>query len=162
MSDDKKSQLKQHLAESRRRLLAAIEGLSGDQWQIRVQEDGEQWTVLQMLRHLQDAQQGLLGQVQRLVAGGETVPRDFDINRWNARAQRKTAEVDMTPEQALANLQHSYESLLTFIDNVPDDAWSRVGWQPFLQKELTLEEFLMVISQHERGHAAEIAAAVGR
>jgi hypothetical protein len=37
-----------------------------------------------------------------------------------------------------------------------------VGWQPFLQKELTLEEFLMVISQHERGHAAEIAAAVGR
>lgn len=160
MSEEKKAALKQHLNQARQRLLEIVGSMSGDDWNIKVQSDGDQWTALQMIRHLQDAHRGLTGQVKRVLAGGESVPRDFDVNRWNARAQTKAAEVAMTPEQALEALKQSHEDLLGIVDGLTDADLDRRAWQAFLQKEITLEEFIRVIGTHEAGHAEEIAAAV--
>ncbi|MBZ0304840.1 MAG: maleylpyruvate isomerase N-terminal domain-containing protein, partial [Anaerolineae bacterium] len=97
-----KEQLKNHLTACREKLMHILETIEGEDWQVQVQSEGEQWTVLQMVRHLQDAHRGLTGQVKRIAAGEPNLPPDFDIDRWNAGAQRKAAE--MPPEAALENL----------------------------------------------------------
>lgn len=162
MSAEKKAALKTFLTETRQTLMDTLAGLDGDDWQMPVQTDGDQWTLVQMLRHLQDAEVGLGGQAMRLANGEPTVPRDFDVHRWNARIQRKTAEAEMTAEQALHILQKARQKLLAFIDDLPDEAWERTGYQSFLDQDLPLEDFIRVIGSHEAGHTAEIAAALAR
>lgn len=157
---DKKSSLKEELQAARQKLLGAIDGLNGEDWDIQVQSEGDHWTVLQMLRHLQDAQKGLTGQLERLLAGQETIPRDFDVDRWNKRIQQKTAEAQLTAEQALANLETTLTHLYTVIDGIEDEGWAKTGWQSAVQREITAEEFIQVISRHEAAHAEEIANAV--
>lgn len=158
--DEKIQTIKNHLLASRQKLKQALAGVQGEDWNIPVQEDGDRWTILQMVRHLQDAQKGLTGQAQRLSQGQVTVPTDFDVNRWNTRIQNKTAEANMSAEEALTALDQGLTDLLTFIDTIHPDAWEKIGWQPFLQKELPLYDFLNVIVVHENDHAEEIARAV--
>jgi hypothetical protein len=162
MSDTLKQDLKALMEESRQRLMGALEGLQESELDTPVQSDGERWTVLQMLRHLQDAHRGMTGQVKRLLNGEETVPRDFDVDRWNARVQKKSAEASMTAEEALANLDASLNDLMSVIDHLKDEDWGRRGWQAGVKKEMSLEELLRTMGQHEALHAGEIAAARGK
>ncbi len=157
---DKKTSLKEQLQTARQKLLAAVKDLTDSDWETPVQADGDQWTVLQMLRHLQDAQKGLTGQLERLLANQETVPQDFDVDRWNARIQKKTAEAQMNAEQALSSLEDSLQHLLGVVDSIADDVdWEKTGWQPFLKRMLTTEQFIDVIATHEAQHAEEIEEA---
>jgi len=158
MSDEIKNNLKQHLTDTRQVLWDAIDGIQDDEWDVQVQADGAQWTVLQMMRHLQDAERGLRGQTMRITKGEESVPKDFDPDRWNNRIQQKTTE--MTAEEAIEVLKTSREKLLTFIDTIPDEAWQHSGYQPGLKETISLEQFIKVIGWHEEGHAKEIAAAL--
>lgn len=161
MSEDKKVALKEHLNQARAQLLAIVEQIQArDLWDVPVQAEGERWTALQMLRHLQDAQLGLTGQLKRLVMGEQTVPQDFDINRWNARQQRKMEDASLTPDQALESLAVGQQALFEFIDSIQDEDWAREGWQAGLQQMLPLERLIYVVGEHEAQHAAEMANAL--
>lgn len=155
---DKKTELKHKLQASRQKLIDALQDLSDDQWQIQVQSDEDQWTVLQMVRHLQDAHTGLTGQIQRMLGGGETVPRDFDIDRWNKRTQTKTTE--LTSAEAIETLNQSHANLMGIVDNLQDEDFEKRGWSAWKQQEVSLEAFLMIISEHEAFHTGEIANAL--
>jgi len=154
----KKTALRQHLEEARAYLLEVVAKLTPEEWEKPVQSEGERWTALQMMRHLQDAHVGLVGQMGRLLQGEATVPPDFDIDRWNARVQRKTAEAALTVEQAQETLKASHTKLLALIDTLSEDDWERRGFQPGLGREVSLEEFIHVIGLHERTHAQEMEA----
>ncbi len=157
---DKKETLKQHLNESRQKLWAILENVQADQWDVQVQSEGEQWTVLQMVRHLQDAHRGLSGQAKRIVAGEPNLPPDFDLDRWNSGVQRKTT--DMSAETALENLQTSHEKLLAFVDSLQDADWAKEGFQASFKQPMTLDKFIEIIGSHEVLHATEIASALGK
>jgi hypothetical protein len=152
--------LKDQLQASRAKLHQAIANVEGAAWNTPVQSDGEQWTALQMVRHLQDSQKGLLGQTQRLMKGEVTVPPDFDIDRWNARIQTKTAEAEMSAEQALSNLAQSLEGLMALVETIQDEDWAKTGWQPGIKQTLALYDFVSLIASHEASHAEEIAQAM--
>lgn len=160
MMSDRKAQLKKHLIESRQKLLAVLDGVEGDQWNLQVQSDGEQWTVIQMLRHLQSAHQGLSGQMKRIVIGEPTVPPDFDLDRWNGSVQRKTTE--MSPEIAFENLNASHEKLLEFVDNLSEADFEKEGFHPSFKQVFPLHQFLIIVGEHEVQHGKEIAQALGK
>lgn len=158
MIAEKKAELKAYLETNRQKLLSTIAQIKD--WEAPVQGEGDQWTALQMIRHLQDAHTGLTGQITRMLAGEQTVPADFDIDRWNARIQRKTTEAMLTPEQALDTLKASHANLLEIIDHLVEEDFEKSGYQPFLKKVLPLEEFIKVVGYHEAGHADELTNAI--
>ncbi|MEZ4590398.1 MAG: hypothetical protein R3D55_04555 [Chloroflexota bacterium] len=50
------------------------------------------WTITDILRHLVDSENGMTGMMMQWLQGKDPVPADFDLERWNNRAIRKTAE----------------------------------------------------------------------
>lgn len=155
-----KEQLKNHLITCREKLMHTLETIEGEEWQVQVQSEGEQWSVLQMVRHLQDAHRGLTGQVKRIAAGERNLPPDFDIDRWNAGVQRKAAE--MLPETALENLKTSHQTLLEVLEGLQEEDFTREGYHANYKKMMPLDEFITIIGSHEVQHGEEIAQALGK
>lgn len=150
-------ELKTHLARSRLILEETIERLTPQQWETQVQSEGERWTARQIVAHLLDAERGMTGQMQRILAGQPTIPDDFDLDRWNRGAVRKLA--DLAPDDLLIGLAESRAALLEFVDNLTDADLSRQGRHPSLGL-ISIERYLQQIADHEAGHAADIRAAL--
>lgn len=119
--------------------------------------EGEGWTVHQVVSHLADAEAGLLGQVQRLVAGLQTVPSGFDLQRWNRTAVRKRASVPV--DELLDQIEEAHRQVLAFLDQLDEDALDFTGRHPS-GIELTAEGFLRQIGDHRAEHVAAIRAAL--
>ena len=117
------------------------------------------WTVREVVAHLADSERGQLGQIQRLAASQQTIPPDFDLNRWNKRAVEKRA--DKTVRELLADIQEAYSQQLAVLDMVTEADLDKQGRHP-RGDEPTLETFFRHLAQHRAQHAAEIKAAIGR
>src|SRR5262249_34465245 len=99
---DRKTEISQLLDDTRQTLKSVLDQLQTADWELQIQETDQLWTVRQIISHLADAQRGMTGQIKRINAGEETVPPDFDLNRWNRRAVEKAAE--RTPPELLKTL----------------------------------------------------------
>jgi DinB superfamily len=117
------------------------------------------WTVRDVLAHLADSERGQLGQVQRLAAGGQTVPPDFDLDRWNRRIVEKRAR--HLPADLLADIRAAFEGLLALLDNLDEADLDKAGHHP-RGDELSVEGYFRRIASHRAEHAAEVQAALGR
>ncbi len=115
------------------------------------------WSVHQVVAHLADAERGLLGQVQRLAAGGVTVPEDFDLERWNRAAVAKRAA---QPLQALLEeIERAYQETLDFIDSLEERQLDLVG-RHATGERLSVEAFLRRTADHRSRHASDIQRAL--
>ncbi len=119
--------------------------------------EAEDWTVRDVLAHLADSERGILGQVQRLVAGEITVPEDFDLERWNRSAVRKRAEVD--PGKLLQAIDVAYQEALSFLDQLDDQSLDLQG-RHASGDILSAEGFFLRMANHRAQHAADIRSAL--
>lgn len=113
----------------------------------------EGWRIREVMVHLADAERGLLGQVKRLCAGEQTVPPDFDLERWNRRTVRKYA--DRPLEELLQQIEASFQEALAFLDSLPEEKLDLVGRHPSGQM-LSTEDYLRRIVDHRLTHAQHI------
>lgn len=146
--------LKSELAQARAQLNAVLFQV-GDRWETQVYSDGAAWTVRQLLIHLAVTDQGQSNTVTAIAAGGNPVPEDFDIDRYNARSVEKRA--DTTPEQARQQLADSRAKFLEWLDQQDESVLEKNGRHGGTLKTLTIAEFLQVMADHERQHAQDIA-----
>ncbi|HET7010417.1 MAG TPA: maleylpyruvate isomerase N-terminal domain-containing protein [Anaerolineales bacterium] len=116
------------------------------------------WKVRDVLAHLADAERGLLGQIRRMVAGGQTVPNDFDLNRWNRSAVRKRA--GRTPEELLDELQQAHEEVLAFLSTLQEKDFDHVG-RHASGEMLSTEGYFRRMADHRREHVSDISRALG-
>lgn len=147
-----------HLADARRLLEDTMGVMTPEQWEMPVQADGEQWTARQLIIHLSTAEPGLLVQMQRTVAGEQTIPDDFDLNRWNNSRVRKGA--DLTPADLQARLAENRAQVLAFMDTLSEADMGKEGRHPLFGM-LTIAAYLQLIGDHELLHTGEIRAALG-
>jgi hypothetical protein len=154
---EKMDYLKNRLTKSRAHLDFILDQV-GDRWDIQIYADGAAWTTKQLLIHLADADRGQSNLVMNIAKGENPIPEDFDINRYNQRSVEKRA--DMTVEQARAALNDNRASFLLWLDSIDNDTLETTlamsGRHASLQI-LTIEQIIKVMSNHERGHADDIA-----
>ena len=86
-------------------------------------------------------------------AGGEGVPPDFDLTRWNRRVVAKLQ--DKGPADLLAGMAANREALFAFMDTLADDDWAKEGRHASLHI-LSIEQVCHLIADHEKAHIAEI------
>ena len=65
MSDQLKQELKDNLAQARLRLRTLLMRLNEEQWHAQVYHDDEPWAVIDLVRHMVDAERGLVAPVVR-------------------------------------------------------------------------------------------------
>lgn len=157
---ERKDQLRTHLESRHAETWPVLQSLSTDDLSVTVYlNDDQTWTVKDLIGHLADGERGNLGQVQRLVAGGQTVPEDFDLDRWNRSAVRKSGKLQ--PDELLTSIAEHYQMALDFLAGLDDDQLDLVG-RHSSGEMLSAEGFLRRMVDHRAEHVADILQALDR
>jgi len=137
------------LDQTRQQLKALLDRLQPGDWETPIQEEDQRWTVRQIISHLAEAQRGMTAQITRINAGEDTVPPDFDLNRWNKRVVEKAA--DKQPPELIAALDEGRNALKQVLDGLNDSDLDKRGRHGSLQI-MSIEEIARLIGTHEADH----------
>lgn len=161
MTADRKATIRDHMDAAHAKILATLDSLSEDQWDVPVYSDEHDtaWTVRDLIAHLADSTKGQLRTVRMITSGEDPVPADFDLARWNRRALQKAA--DTSNADLAAAVRDNYQAWLHFLDEIPQADLDRKGRHPGGQT-LTVEDFMRRFTTHEANHAADIQTALTR
>jgi len=157
MVDERKEQIKSKLAATREDFYSTLNGLSDEQWAVRAYSEGSEWSVADVLRHVADSERGMTGLMIQIKNGGEGVPPDFDLGRWNRRVVDKLG--DKPPRELLDSMADNRAALLAFIDTLEEADWDKKGRHASL-KIMSIEEVCHLIADHEADHLRTIRVAL--
>lgn len=149
--------LQNRLDDARDYLNSVLDRVNG-RWDTQVYSDGAQWTVAQLVRHLAITDAAQWGQAKNIIEGGEGVPADFDLERYNRRSVEKRAE--MTVQEARQQLAETRGDLVLWLDTLDDDSLNREGRHGTM-KIMSVEQILITMADHEHTHADDIARVLG-
>lgn len=154
---DKKETIKSKLTAVREETYDTLNGLTDEQWAALAYSEGSEWAVADILRHVADSERGMTGLMVQIRGGGEGVPPDFDLARWNQRVVTKMS--DKAPQEVLDGMATNRAALFAFIDTLEDTDWDKKGRHASL-KIMSIEEVCHLIADHEQQHVAGIREAV--
>lgn len=150
---EKIESIKRNLANGRARWNAVLDQV-GDRWDTQVYSEGAAWTVKQLLTHLMVTDKGHNNMMVGIATGQETIPPDFDLERFNRRSVEKRAET--TVEEARAALQQTAAERDAWLDTLDEAMLQKTGRHGSMHI-LSIERILGVIADHDRDHANDIA-----
>ena len=149
----RKEDIKTKLASIRSELIKTIEKISSEDLNKKVSFREGSWNILEVIKHLYEAEKGMILLMKGILQGGEGVPEDFDLNRYNRRSVEKIQ--DKTIEILLSDFNESRNKLNTLITGLTEEDLNKKGRHGTL-KILTIEEILNLIGDHERSHLDKI------
>jgi uncharacterized protein (TIGR03083 family) len=158
MADEKNIKIATKLNDARAELMAFFAGLDEADWETAVYHEKTTWTITDILRHLVDAERGMMGMMVQWQRGKDPVPPDFDVARWNNRAIEKSA--DKTPDELLDEFRKNRINLLSYIDTIKPDDWGKQGRHGSL-RIMSIEEVCHLIADHELSHLKVAKEAIG-
>ena len=147
----------QKLNTTRQASLAFLETIQEEQWQTAVYAEDSEWRVIDLWRHVVDAERSMTGLMSRIRDGGEGVPADFDLSRWNASRVRKSKH--KTPADLKAEMTQNHEALLAFINTLTEADWPKKGRHGSM-RIMSIEEICHLIADHEQNHMQDIRQAL--
>jgi uncharacterized damage-inducible protein DinB len=150
-------QIKKDLAEARAWLDYVLDRV-GERWDTQVYSDGAQWTVKQLAIHLMLSDKGQTRNIQSIAQGGEGVPADFDLQRYNKNSVEKRAEISV--DEIRSALAASRAERDAWLDTLDDATLEKKGRHASM-RILSIAEILDVMANHERTHAEDIARVLG-
>lgn len=157
MADQKNIEMATKLNDARAELMAFFDGLDEAKWETAVYHEETTWTITDILRHLVDAERGMMGMMMQWQRGKNPVPPDFDLERWNNRAIEKSAEKN--PNELLAEFRKNRIDLLSYINTIKPDDWEKQGRHGSL-RIMSIEEVCHLIANHEMDHLRVMKEAV--
>ena len=151
---ERKDELRSHMENRHAETWPFLQGLTESDMPVEVYSSEEgTWTVKDLLGHLADGERGNLGQAKRLVAGKQTVPEDFDLDRWNRGAVRRASE--KSPADLLELIAISYAGALAFLDTLGESDLDKVGLHSS-GETMTTGGFLRRMVNHRLEHVTDI------
>lgn len=155
----RKELIRQQILADHAESLAILKSLTAEQWAMPVPSDEDApWTARDVLAHLAVSEGGQLGQITRLLAGEQTVPPDFDLNRFNRGSVRKRA--DKSVAELLAEIEAAHAQVLAKLDEVAEADLDKTG-RHARGDTITVEEFFTRITAHRRQHTDQLKQALG-
>jgi uncharacterized damage-inducible protein DinB len=151
LTEENRKQLLAQLAETPKRLRAAVAGLSPDQLNTPYRDGG--WTVREVVHHLADAHVNAYARFKFALTEDEPTIKPFNETRWAELSDAKNTPV----ETSLALIDALDERLLNLLRGVSPSDFSRKMHHPE-RGALTLDNYLGLHAWHDRHHTAHIAS----
>jgi len=133
--------------------VAFFQELDSEFWDQQVYTDGASWSIHEILKHLVSAEAAIMRLVENILDGGEGVPEDFDLNRYNESKVRKIGE--RSPEELLADFAVARSDTINMVEKMSDADLKRVGRHPFLGRA-AVEDILKLMYRHAQIHQRDI------
>lgn len=153
MTATPKKRLRQKLMETRDELMAWSRKISEPDWTQPVYSHGEEWTALDVLRHLTWAEGGMARLIVQIRRGEEGAPADFDLDRYNARGVQKFA--DKTPAELMELMAQNREWILDLLQELSQEELQRQG-RHGSGRTMTIAQVFEQIADHERQHLHDL------
>lgn len=150
---DTQEHLAGRLANDGQRSIEFFTGLSPFDWEVLVYTDKQNWTVSQILAHFVSAESGNLKLIQDILAGGEGVSSNFDIDRFNDRALASYPTID--PARLLEDFVSQRKITVSFVQDFQPGDLLLVGRHPFLGLA-PVGEIIKLIYRHNQIHIRDI------
>ena len=152
-SEGKKEVLRKKLSDIRNDLLDTIKNLNAQDLNQRISSKNESWTIIDVLRHLFEAEKGMTTLMININKGSEGVPEDFDLNRYNKRSVQKLSEKSL--DFLLNGFEENREKLFSLLSELSIEDLNKKGRHGTLLI-LTIEEIFNLIADHEKSHLEKI------
>jgi hypothetical protein len=159
MQSEKAAGIKEKLSDTREELMDLAGELTDDQWHSAVFGEDSEWRVIDIIRHVADSERGMTNLMKQIKEGGDGVPPDFDIDRWNRRAVSKLQ--DKSPQDLLEWMNENRMELFSFIDTLNEDDWDKKGRHASL-RIMSIEEICHLIADHEHMHLLGVRQALAK
>lgn len=129
-------------------LKSAVSGLNDQQLDTPYRDGG--WTVRQVVHHLADSHVNAYLRFRWLVTEDHPTIKTYDQDVW-----AKLPDSRLPLNSSLSIIDGLHERWATFLEALPDEAWSRKGMHPEIG-EVTLDKLLEIYSGHGPHHAKQI------
>ena len=158
--NDKKSYWQHKMSALRAGSIKFLRELDAQAWQVTVYSEGGTWTVAHLVAHLVDSERGMSIHVHRIRQGKETIPADFDLDRWNAGLKKRIGG-DPEPEALLTELAKVREQTFAEMNKLGDEEWALTG-RHASKGIITVEQYYETMVEHEQIHIGDIKEALGQ
>ena len=167
MSDTERAYLLDQLQQSKKAMLASIEGLSEAQWTFKPAP--AVWSVQECAEHIVLAESYIFGGSQQImktpaVARPEKSNSEVDhviVTRVQDRSQKATAPEPLvpgrkfaTPADAAKAFTEARDQTIAYVKSTQDDLRTHVGPGP--AGPMDAYQFLLLLSSHSARHTAQI------
>jgi hypothetical protein len=150
---DRRKQIIARLKDEGAGTLGFFRGLPAEAWSQQVYDTGPEWDVREVLCHFVSAETSLIELFKRIVATGQGVPDDFDIDRWNKSHVSKME--GMTPQQLIPEFEGTRARTVAWVETLAEDDLSKVGRHPFLGMD-TVENMSKLLYRHNLLHQRDV------
>ncbi len=140
------------------KMVAFFTGLNDEAWQKTIYSEGGEWTIRNILIHFVTAEEAFLKLFPSIVAGGEGVSKDFDLDRYNARQQEKNQT--LRPDELLLQFQDVRARMTAWVETLSAEDLVKEGRHPFLE-ETRVEEMIKLVYRHNQIHYRDIRKTLG-
>lgn len=145
--------LASRLAEEGHKTQQFFSDLSPVEWERKIYHDGAQWTVGQVLAHFVITEAGIRSLMVNILAGGDGVAQDFNINAYN---ERKVSEIErVVPIDLLAKFGIERQATIDWVRCLNEGDLSKTGRHPWLGIA-PLEEMIQLLYRHNQIHRRDI------
>lgn len=145
--------LSRRLESSRLKTMAFFQQISDAQWQTKIYTEGASWTLQQILAHNVMAEDSMLRLMQNIIAGGEGVREDFDLDAYN---EYKVGKMDgMSPEELLLEFDKARQETIKAVSQFGEADLDKTGCHPWLGVAC-IEEIIKLMFRHNQIHIREI------
>lgn len=149
LTEEDRKQLLAQIEETRKRLRAAVAGLSREQLSNPYRDGG--WTVQQVVHHLADAHMNAYTRFKLALTESEPTIKPFDEARWAELSDSKSTPV----ETSLALIDALDERFMSVLRGMDSADFSRRFKHPE-RGLMTLDSYLGLHAWHDRHHVAHI------
>ncbi len=91
--------------------------------------------------------------------GGTGVPRDFDIDAFNAREVKALREAGHSPQALIAEFKGQRAATMAFVQTLADADFDRVGFHPWFG-DTSQENILKLLYRHTMIHQRDLGRAL--
>jgi hypothetical protein len=150
---DRRSDIISELESSLHASMAFYRSLTPEELGLKVYQDGESWTVMQVLAHLITIERSMQWLFKDILSGGPGAPPDFDIERFNRSQPKKLFKFEL--EELIQQFQSVREATISIVRKMDETDLDREGRHAF-HGHGRLERFIRWAYEHQRMHEDEM------
>ena len=150
---DRRSDIISELENSLHASIAFYRSLNPEELSVKVYQDGESWTVMQVLAHLITIERSMQWLFKNMLSGGPGAPPDFDIERFNRSQPKKLFKFEL--DELIQQFQLVREATISIVRDMDENDLDREGWHAY-HGHGKLERFIRWAYEHQRMHEDEM------
>jgi hypothetical protein len=150
---DRRSDIISELEKSLNALIALYRSLKPEELNLKVYQDGESWTVIQVLAHLITIERSMQWLFNNILSGGPGASPDFDIEKFNRSQPKKLFKSDL--DDLIQQFHAVRETTISIVRNMDENDLDREGLHAY-HGHGKLERFIRWAYEHQRIHEDEM------